>query len=150
MLRSEDRNLLSLLVMLESVSKIEIYGSGFDDAVDFFQHDDQAKFNASLLLLLNIGEQIGKLSDEIRLRNGSFPFNEIRGLRNRIAHDYTGIDYEMVFNIVKKDILDIKPLLTSLIHNELLTGKFDVEEIRAAAQSPFYKHVDFNKLLPKE
>jgi hypothetical protein len=56
----------------------------------------------------------------------------------------------MVFNIVKKDILDIKPLLTSLIHNELLTGKFDVEEIRAAAQSPFYKHVDFNKLLPKE
>ena len=87
MLQNEDRNLLPLLVMLESVGKIEIYAHGFDDAAQFFQADDQAKFNASLLLLLNIGEQIVKLSDKIKIRIASFPFNEIRGLRNRIAHD---------------------------------------------------------------
>jgi uncharacterized protein with HEPN domain len=133
--------------MLESVGKIEIYASAFDEAADFFQHDDQAKFNASLLLLLNIGEQIGKLSDEIRSRNTSFPFNEIRGLRNRIAHDYTGIDYEMVFDIAKNNIPIIKSMLTSLIQKELLLGKFDQGQINAVANSPFYKHIDFNKLI---
>lgn len=146
---SEDRDLLPLLVILESVGKIEIYASEFNEAVDFFQHDDQAKFNASLLLLLNIGEQTAKLSDELRNRNASFPFNEIRGLRNRIAHDYTGIDYEMVFDIVKNDIPTIKSLLISLISTELVASKFDIREIHAAVQSPFYKHIDFSKIIPK-
>lgn len=92
MLQNEDRNLLPLLVMLESMGKIEIYANGFDHALDFFQHNDQVQFNASLLLLMNIGEQVGKLSNDLRSRHNSFPFNEIRGLRNRIAHDYAGID----------------------------------------------------------
>ena len=133
--------------MLESVGKIELYGTGFDGAIEFFQDWDQAKFNASLLLLLNIGEQIGKISNEIRSRNTSFPFNEIKGLRNRIAHDYTGIDYEMIFDIVKSDIPAIKTQLIILIKDEISRQTFDLGEIRAASESLFYRHIEFENLI---
>lgn len=135
MLQNKDRSLLPLLVMLESIGKIEKYAENFDDPFVFFQFDDQSKFNASLLLLLNIGEQSSRISEDIRQRNPTFPFVDIRGLRNRIAHDYIGIDYEMVFDIITNDI------------NALSSGTFDVGELIIASQSPFYKHIDFSQFL---
>lgn len=147
MLQNKDRSLLPLLVMLESIGKIEKYAENFDDPFVFFQFDDQSKFNASLLLLLNIGEQSSRISEDIRQRNPTFPFVDIRGLRNRIAHDYIGIDYEMVFDIITNDIKPLRISLTKLIQKELSSGTFDVGELIIASQSPFYKHIDFSQFL---
>lgn len=149
MSRSSENDLMPLLTILESIGKIEIYVRSFDNALDFFQYDDQVKFNATLLLLLNIGEQINKLSDNVKQRHLHFPFNEIRGLRNRIAHDYTGIDYEMVFDIAKEDIPAIRLKAMLLINVELSQGTFDLGELNAAKTSLFYKHVDFDKFTVK-
>jgi uncharacterized protein with HEPN domain len=97
-------DLLPLLVMLESIGKVEIYAASFSTPEDFFQANEQLHFNASLLLLLNLGEQSGKLSADLKRKHTFLPFQEMRGLRNRIAHDYAGIDYEMVFDIIKERI----------------------------------------------
>lgn len=86
--------------------------SGFENAFDFFQDADQVKFNASLLLLLNIGEQSAKISASLKGKYPHLPFDQIRGLRNRIAHDYTGIDYEMVFDIIISEIALLKVKLS--------------------------------------
>lgn len=74
---SRKDDLLPLLTMLESLSKIDIYVRGFTDATAFFTHDDQAKFNASLLLLLNVGEQSGKLSSDLTSKYVSLPLQQI-------------------------------------------------------------------------
>lgn len=132
--------------MLESIGKIEVYTVGFNNALDFFQHDDQIHFNASLLLLINIGEQANRLSDNLRNKYPSVPFQQIRGLRNRVAHDYTGIDYEMVFDIIKTDLHSLKPYLIQLIQTEIAAEFFDKQELNAARQSHFYRHVDFTEL----
>lgn len=94
MSQASARDLLPLLIILESIGKIELYAAGSNSAIDFFRRDDQMHFNATLLLLINIGEQANKLSEELRSEYTNIPFHKIRGLRNRLAHDYTGIDYE--------------------------------------------------------
>lgn len=101
MSQASSKDLLPLLIILESIGKIEVYTSQFTNAFDFFHNDDQIQFNASLLLLINIGEQANRLSENLREKYPHVPFRQIRSLRNRVAHDYTGIDYEMVFDIVK-------------------------------------------------
>lgn len=146
MLEDKGKDLLPLLVMLESVGKIRIYSDGFNEAKDFFQADNQAKFNASLLLMLNIGEQCNKLSSDLKIKHKNFPFQQIKGLRNRIAHDYTGIDFEMVFDIAKNEMTALSESLIQLLNQELPQGTFDLGELEVAKQSPFYKHIDFNKL----
>lgn len=144
---SKKNDLLPLLTMLESLGKIEIYAKGFTDATRFFIQDDQAKFNASLLLLMNVGEQSFKLSSELKSKYANLPLQQIRGLRNRIAHNYTGIDYEMVFDIVTNDVPFIKAQLTELLSLELSAGTFDVNELMAARQSTFYRHIDFDEFV---
>lgn len=143
MSRPNSKDLLPLLIVLESIGKIEIYTTPFTNALDFFQNDDQIQFNASLLLLINIGEQANRLSEHLRNKYTNIPFQQIRGLRNQVAHDYTGIDYEMVFDIVKNDLPSLKPDLIRLIQTEIAAGIFDRHELNAARQSDFYRHVDF-------
>nr|WP_295923178.1 HepT-like ribonuclease domain-containing protein [uncultured Dyadobacter sp.] len=148
MSRDNSQDLLPLLVMLESIGKIDVYSCRFTNAADFFQSDDQLQFNASLLLLINVGEHACRLSEKLKNKYPTIPFQQIRGLRNRVAHDYTGIDYEMVFEIINKDIRALKPELVQLIQTEVLSGVFDREELNIARQSPFYAHIDFNELEP--
>lgn len=147
MSQTEERDLLPLLVMLESLGKVELYASGFDNAEIFFADSDQLKFNASLLLLLNIGEYSGRLSTTFKTKYNDLPFQEIRGLRNRIAHNYIGVDYEMVFDIIENDIPVIKLKLIEILRNEVVLGTFDLGEIDAARSSDFYKHVDFELFM---
>lgn len=134
--------------MLESISKIEVYTTQFTNPSDFFQHDDQIQFNASLLLLINIGEQANRLSENLRDKYPNIPFRQIRNLRNRVAHDYSGIDYEMVFDIVKTDLPALKPSLVKLIQTELAAGVFDRQELNVARESHFYRHIDFTLFAP--
>lgn len=146
MSHASSKDLLPLLIILESIGKIEVYTTDFTNAIDFFQNDDQIQFNASLLLLINIGEQANRLSGSVRSKYNHVPFQEIRGLRNRVAHDYIGIDYEMVFDIIKTDIPALKPDVVQLIRTEINAGVFDKHELHAASQSHYYRHVDFTML----
>ena len=48
-------DLVYLLVILESIAKVEQYSKGFISSDEFYQKDDQLNFNASLMLFANIG-----------------------------------------------------------------------------------------------
>jgi len=48
-----------------------------------------------------IGEAANNLSDEFRDQHPSVDWHRIRGFRNRIVHDYMGIDYKL-YGILKK------------------------------------------------
>lgn len=92
-----DQSLLYILTSLECIEKINIYISGFDKSKDFFYSHDQQPFNASCHLLLAIGEECGKIDETLKDEFSFVDWANIIGLRNRIAHDYRGIDFDIVF-----------------------------------------------------
>ena len=140
---SANRDLLPLLVILESIGKIQVYVNGFQTAEDFLWAESQVRFNASLLLLSNIGEYVKKISDETRDAYPTFPWKKVRALRNRIAHDYTGIDYERVFDIIQNHLLPLKRSIEIIIKEGFEKRIFDRNECEVAKNSVFYKHVNF-------
>ena len=103
------------------------------------------KFNASLLLLSNIGEYANKVSEETRIAHPNFPWKQVRNLRNRIAHDYAGIDYEMIFSIVSQHIPLLKTSIETILREGLSNDFFDKNECIAAKNSVFYKHIQFDQ-----
>lgn len=141
-----ENDLVYLLMILESIGKIRIYSENFDTAIKFFQKNDQLNFNASLLLLANIGEQAGKISEATKSKNTQISWRQIKNLRNRIVHDYRGIDFEMTFDIIKSELPGIKRQLEDVISRELDSGVFAKEEFEIAAASQYYSHVDFNAM----
>ncbi|WP_229206269.1 HepT-like ribonuclease domain-containing protein [Dyadobacter fermentans] len=46
-----------------------------------------------------IGEAASRLPEEFRDRHTTVDWHKIRGFRNRIVHDYFGIDYAIVWDI---------------------------------------------------
>ena len=146
MQRSIKNDLVYLLRACESIGKIKIYSKGFTDSIDFFEANEQQNFNASLALLLTIGEQISKISDELKSKYESIKWSDIRNFRNRLAHDYTGIDKFITYEIIENDLTVLQDNIHTIIEAEVIAGNFDVKELIAAKGNQYYRHVDFNNL----
>ncbi|MGD1029702.1 MAG: HepT-like ribonuclease domain-containing protein [Opitutaceae bacterium] len=58
-----------------------------------------------------IGEAARQINSTTERALPKVPFKEIRGMRNRIAHDYGGIDFREVWKVVEQNI---EPLISSL------------------------------------
>ena len=146
MLPGIKNDLMYLLNVLESIEKILLYSKDCNNAETFYEINDQLNFNASLNLFANIGENIGKISDELKQRYPDIDWKQIKGFRNRVVHDYVNIDTFMVFDIIKKDLELLKNSLLKIIPSELDAGNFDKEEFEQASKSFYYRHINFSNI----
>ena len=73
---------------------------------------DEKTVSACVFNLSQIGELVGKLSEEFVDKHSEIPWRKIKGLRNRIVHDYDGIQLNIIWDVIKnflpKLIDDIK------------------------------------------
>jgi len=108
---SEDR----LSDILDSMNKIESFTKdmNFDD----FENDDKT-FYAVIRALEIIGEAVKKLPKTIKNKHDKIPWLQIAGMRDKLIHDYFGVDPEVVWETIKTDIPQVKPLIEK-IHKEL-------------------------------
>lgn len=74
--------------------------------------DSDRKLNLSLVRLLEIiGEAAGRVSPDDQEKLPGIPWPDIVGLRNRLVHRYTEINFDILWGIVTKDL---PPLIHSL------------------------------------
>lgn len=64
--------------------------------------------NAVALCILQIGELVGKLSDEFRKTHPGVPWRQIKATRNIVAHNYGSVDPESTWEIVTADIPELE------------------------------------------
>ncbi len=87
--------------MRTSIGKIKRYIAGLDEAS--FLADDKT-IDAVVRNLEIIGEAAKQLPTEFKVQHSAIAWSQIAGLRNRIVHDYAGIDLKLVWNILKTAI----------------------------------------------
>jgi len=103
--------------------------------------------NASLTLLVNIGENASKTTEELKNDYPNVEWQKIKDFRNRIVHDYVGIDMAIVYEIITNDLKTLKPEIIKIIKNRIKQKIFDIEEIKISKDSKYYIHIDFNEIL---
>ncbi|MDD1729161.1 MAG: DUF86 domain-containing protein [Methanospirillum sp.] len=64
-----------------------------------------------------IGEASKNVSLEIREKYPSVPWKDIAGMRDRIIHGYFSINYEIVYDVVKRKIPEIEPVIRTVLSN---------------------------------
>ena len=150
MLKSIRNDLMHLLNMMESIGKIGVYANGCKTAEDLFELNEQLNYNAILNLLAHVGDTTVKLSDQIKEIYPKIEWQKIKDLRNRIAHDYVGIDVAVIFRIIQKEMPALKISLSGIIEEMLENGSFDITEFDLAKTSLFYKHIRFDLINPSK
>ena len=82
--------------ILASADKIRRYTAGM--TFDQFTLDEKTT-DAVARNFEIIGEAANRLSSDFKRQHPNIDWNRIRGFRNRIVHDYFGIDYSIVWKI---------------------------------------------------
>jgi uncharacterized protein with HEPN domain len=104
----------SLLVedMLESMGRIAGYTAGMGRE-EFLS--DRKTIDAVVRNLEVVGEAASRLTDAARGMRGDIEWPLIVGLRNRIVHEYFGIDTEIVWEIISHDLSALTRALKSFL-----------------------------------
>ena len=98
---------------MEAAVKILKYTQGltFED----FLADDKT-IDAVVRNFEIIGEASLRIDEDFRLENPQIEWKKLRGFRNRIVHDYFGIDYEIVWSILTQDVEELVFQLDQLLN----------------------------------
>lgn len=66
-------------------------------------------------------------------------WDQIGGLKKRIAHDYRGIDSEVVFQIAKFELFPLKDAFIAI----LKLMQVEKEVLKKLTNTPWYKHLGY-------
>ena len=94
-----------LMHILDAINEIESY---LDDiSYEQFLERSEKRF-ATIKQIEIIGEACNALTDELKFSNQSIPWKAIVGFRNISIHEYFGISLQLVWEIAKNDLPDLK------------------------------------------
>jgi uncharacterized protein with HEPN domain len=79
---------------------------------------DKKTVNAVVRSLEVIGEATSKIPKDIRKRYPDVPWDEIIAMRNRLIHEYFGVDLEIVWQTIQDDLAPLETAITTVL-NEL-------------------------------
>lgn len=103
-----------LFDILDSIEKIEKYVKNVSED-DFFENIQIQ--DAIVRRIEIIGEAVKSLPISFRNKHTDIPWKKIAGTRDVLIHDYSGVDVDLVWKIIKKDIPKLKKQIKGLLKN---------------------------------
>lgn len=79
---------------------------------------DQKSVDAVVRNLEIIGEAANRLPDEFKEKYSEIEWYKVVGLRHRIVHEYFGIDLEIIWQILHKDLQELKRKIIEIMKEE--------------------------------
>ena len=100
--------------MLSFCDRVSIYTAGleFDEFVA-----DHRTYDATLRNIGLLGVAVSYIPVEVREAHPEFPWGEILGLRNRLAHTYSQIDDKIIWSVIQDGIPNLQVQLRKLLAN---------------------------------
>jgi uncharacterized protein with HEPN domain len=107
-----NRDLIYLLHIIECIEKIE--KATKSKTKKSFEKSgivrDGIFYNLQIM-----SESTQKVSKSLKLTESEIPWSEIAGFRNKLVHEYLGIDSEVVWDVIKKKLPILKKRVMKML-----------------------------------
>lgn len=104
--------------VLECINKIEEFVGGMN--FEEFVKDDKTS-SAVIRKLEIIGEATKNIPRDVRQRYKTLPWSDMARIRDKIIHFYFGVDYDIVWKVIKERLPEIKLKIMQIL-NEMEEG----------------------------
>jgi uncharacterized protein with HEPN domain len=102
-------------------------------------------FNACITLLIAVGEETKNIDEDLKAEFPDINWKAIAGMRDKMAHNYRGIDRDITFDIIKESLPELKQTIIQLFN----LVSFEEEMLLKALKSEHYKYIGYLTSLIK-
>jgi len=98
--------------IIDSIKETEEFTKelSFDDF-----KEDKKTVNAVIRSLEIMGEAAKKIPDDLRRKYSKIPWKEMAGIRDKLIHEYHGVDLEIIWKVVKEELPPVKPNILKML-----------------------------------
>jgi uncharacterized protein with HEPN domain len=100
--------------ILEAIDDIEAYASG---GAERFSNERMVQ-DAVIRKLEVIGEATKQLPDVVKQTQPDVPWREIAGMRDKMIHDYFGVNLDIVWAVVERDMPPLRRVIEALLASQ--------------------------------
>ena len=84
--------------------------------------EDKVLSRACLKSLEIIGEASRNISEDMKMAHPEIPWRQMTGMRNKLVHHYFGVDWEIVDDVLKNELPDLRSNTPATAMTAELTG----------------------------
>ena len=106
--------------ILRCIDHIQLYTHRF--SFEEFSANFMA-IEACLYNIQIIGEAVAQLADDVKQNAPEIPWVLIKGMRNRLIHEYFGTDLPVVWNVIKNELPAFKTSLEGIHQHLIVQGR---------------------------
>lgn len=108
----KNKEVISINKMVKYIDKALKY----TDNIDFEQfQNNEEKQDATIFAISQIGELVKNIENNTQKRYPEVEWIVIKNLRNKIVHDYDGINLSIIWDIIENDLKPLKINLTKIL-----------------------------------
>lgn len=108
----KDKEYQTIIKMIEYIDRVECYTKNMTFET---YSNDMKTIDATVLVISQIGELVKNLDNDFQKEYSNIKWHILKGLRNRIVHDYEGVKINLIWSIISKDLQPLKNDLQQII-----------------------------------
>jgi len=111
----KDRTHLDYLYDIEEAIR---KGLSFIAGMNYHEFASDEKTQYALIRAIEvIGEASKKVPDDVKINFSFVPWKEMSGMRDKLIHDYFGVDEEVVWNTATQDLPELKNYIDEILES---------------------------------
>ncbi|MEM6838755.1 MAG: DUF86 domain-containing protein [Cyanobacteria bacterium P01_C01_bin.120] len=99
--------------MLDAISAAQQFTAGM--SFEAFEADQKTIFAVTRAIEI-VGEATKSISPELRENYSQIPWKSIAGMRDKVIHQYFGVNLQVLWDTVQQDLPTLQPIITQMLN----------------------------------